>query len=230
MKNSFVLYTEHMQQVELLDSEQRGILFTALMYYAAGRELPEMDAVTSMAFSFIRAQIDKDTKKYEETVNKRREAGRLGGLAKADNAKHDVANVADATDAKQAQANLADATDAKQTLTNVADNEYDNDNVNDKDKKSISRTSRFTPPTEFEVRAYCKEKDYSVDATRFIDFYASKGWMVGKNKMKDWKAAVRNWERGQRQETTTKTANRFNNFSQRQYDYDSLEAQLLAQR
>lgn len=141
-----------------------------------------------------------------------------------------MANVAHATDAKQVQANLANATYAKHTQTNVADNEYDNGNVNDKDKKSISRTSRFTPPTEFEVRAYCKEKGYSVDATRFIDFYVSKGWMVGKNKMKDWKAAVRNWERGQRQEATTKTANRFNNFSQRQYDYDSLEAQLLAQR
>lgn len=228
MKSSFVLYTEHMQQVELLGLEQRGILFTSLMYYAAGRELPEMDAVTSMAFSFIRAQIDKDTKKYEETVNKRREAGRLGGLAKADNAKHDAANMAHATDAKQVQANLANATDAKQTQVNVPDNEYDNDNVNDKDKKSISRTSRFNPPTEFEVRAYCKEKGYSVDATRFIDFYASKGWMVGKNKMKDWRAAVRNWERSRRQEATAK--NRFNNFSQRQYDYNSLEAQLLAQR
>ncbi len=228
MKNSFVLYTEHMQQVELLGFEQRGILFTALMYYAAGRELPEMDAVTSMAFSFIRAQIDKDTKKYEETVNKRREAGRLGGLAKADNAKQDVANVAHATDAKHVQANLANATDAKQPQANVADNDNVNDNVNDNDKKSIARTSRFVPPNEFEVRAYCKEKGYSVDAARFIDFYESKGWMVGKSKMKDWRAAVRNWGRSQRQESTAK--NRFNNFEQRQYDYGSLEAQLLAQR
>lgn len=76
MKNSFVLYTEHMQQVELLDFEQRGILFTALMYYAAGRELPEMDAVTSMVFSFIRAQIDKDTKNTrKQSISAGKQAG-----------------------------------------------------------------------------------------------------------------------------------------------------------
>ena len=56
------------------------------------------------------------------------------------------------------------------------------------------RATRFTPPTFEEVQAYCTERKNNVDPERFIDFYASKGWMVGKNKMKDWKAAVRNWE------------------------------------
>lgn len=56
------------------------------------------------------------------------------------------------------------------------------------------RAMRFTPPTFEEVQAYCTERKNNVDPERFIDFYASKGWMVGKNKMKDWKAAVRNWE------------------------------------
>ena len=52
---------------------------------------------------------------------------------------------------------------------------------------------RFTPPTISEVSAYCKDKGYSINAERFVDFYQSKGWMVGKTKMKDWKAAVRGW-------------------------------------
>jgi hypothetical protein len=47
-----------------------------------------------------------------------------------------------------------------------------------------------------EVRAYCTERGNSVDPEAFVDFYASKGWMIGKNKMKDWKAAVRTWEQG----------------------------------
>lgn len=55
-------------------------------------------------------------------------------------------------------------------------------------------TPRFTPPTLAEVQAYCRERKNRVDPNRFVDFYASKGWMVGKNKMKDWRAAVRNWE------------------------------------
>lgn len=57
-----------------------------------------------------------------------------------------------------------------------------------------SRGKRFKPPTLEEVKAYCIERNNGIDPERFIDFYESKGWMVGKNKMKDWKAAVRSWE------------------------------------
>ncbi|KXL54424.1 hypothetical protein CLNEO_05300 [Anaerotignum neopropionicum] len=63
-------------------------------------------------------------------------------------------------------------------------------------KESSKKRTVFTPPTIEQVKEYCTERKNSVDAERFIDFYACKGWMVGKNKMKDWKAAVRNWERG----------------------------------
>lgn len=55
-------------------------------------------------------------------------------------------------------------------------------------------TKRFTPPTVDEVRAYCQDRQNGVDPQRFVDYYTSNGWMVGKNKMKDWKAAVRTWE------------------------------------
>jgi len=53
---------------------------------------------------------------------------------------------------------------------------------------------RFTPPTVDEVKAYCAERKNKVDPNKFINFYESKGWMIGKNKMKDWKACVRTWE------------------------------------
>lgn len=55
-------------------------------------------------------------------------------------------------------------------------------------------TSRFIPPSLSVVSNYCKERDNEIDAQSFIDFYESKGWMIGKNKMKDWKAAIRSWE------------------------------------
>ena len=63
------------------------------------------------------------------------------------------------------------------------------------DKSDKPKRTRFTPPTLEEVQAYCKERNNNVDAERFIDYYTSNGWMVGKNKMKDWKASVRTWER-----------------------------------
>lgn len=54
---------------------------------------------------------------------------------------------------------------------------------------------RFTPPKLEEVEAYCRERNNSVDASRFLDYYEAVGWKVGKQPMKDWKAAVRTWER-----------------------------------
>ncbi len=52
----------------------------------------------------------------------------------------------------------------------------------------------FNKPTIIEIKDYCLERNNNIDANSFFDFYESKGWMVGKNKMKDWKAAVRTWE------------------------------------
>ena len=54
---------------------------------------------------------------------------------------------------------------------------------------------RFSPPSVEEVSAYCKERGNTVDAQRFVNYYSSNGWKVGRNPMKDWKAAVRTWER-----------------------------------
>lgn len=65
--------------------------------------------------------------------------------------------------------------------------------------------SHFVPPTLEEVTAYVRERGSMVDPQGFIDFYAAKGWMVGKNLMKDWKAACRNaehWERWQQRGST----------------------------
>lgn len=65
----------------------------------------------------------------------------------------------------------------------------------DKEIEIDTKYKRFTPPSLEEVKQYCKERNNSVDPESFVDFYSSKGWMVGKNKMKDWKAAVRTWEK-----------------------------------
>ena len=66
-----------------MDMEQRGKLFTAILCYAAGEELPELDAASDMAFSFIQDRMDRDNAAYIQKCEKRREAGRLGGRPKA---------------------------------------------------------------------------------------------------------------------------------------------------
>lgn len=69
------------------------------------------------------------------------------------------------------------------------------DNSLDKKKEQDKKRKRFTPPTVEEVAAYCGERNNRIDPQTFVDFYASKGWVVGKSKMKDWKAAIRTWEK-----------------------------------
>lgn len=78
-----------------------------------------------------------------------------------------------------------------------------NESVTESGKPSIpipepipkkTQGKKFVPPDFDAVAAYCRERGNSIDPESFIDFYASKGWMIGKNKMKDWKAAVRTWE------------------------------------
>ena len=103
-----------------------------------------------------------------------------------------------------------------------------NTNKNDKNDKNDKKNNNiFIPPTLEEVTSYCKERNNSVDPQRFIDFYESKGWMIGKNKMKDWKAAVRTWERRNdntsKQDKPTQRPQNAANFTQRQYDDDFYE-------
>lgn len=66
------------------------------------------------------------------------------------------------------------------------------------ESNSAKQHTRFAPPSVEQVSAYCRERSNGIDAQRFVDFYASKGWRVGNQPMKDWKAAVRTWERRER--------------------------------
>lgn len=86
------------------------------------------------------------------------------------------------------------------------------DKVKDKDILSFEfkeeemqgkgNASTKIPPTVEQVEAYCAERDNNIDAQSFVDFYESKGWLIGKAKMKDWQAAVRTWEKNKKDEPT----------------------------
>ena len=73
--------------------------------------------------------------------------------------------------------------------------ELDKNNI----KEDKPKATRFVPPTIEQINEYGSESGYAIDSERFIDYYSSKGWLVGKSKMKDWKASVRNWNRNNKQ-------------------------------
>lgn len=78
--------------------------------------------------------------------------------------------------------------------------EIDKEKDTEKDK---GKRKRFVPPSVDEVRQYCQERQNGIDAEAFVDFYASKGWKVGSQPMKDWKACVRTWERRAKKDNKT---------------------------
>ena len=79
----------------------------------------------------------------------------------------------------------------QQSLPNNIEDIYITNNIN----YDVKKQKKFIKPTIEEIKKYCSERKNNVDAETFFDFYESKGWVVGKSSMKDWKAAIRTWER-----------------------------------
>lgn len=159
MKNGFVLYTDYIEQVEMLEAEQAKALFLAVLKYASGEELPEMDLPTRLVFSFIRKQIDRENEKYQKTVEARKEAGAKGGRpkkqteqeeAKGFSEKQEKAKKANGFSEKQIEAN-----ESKKSLQEqVQDKEQDiKEKSSDEDKKkkpSESLPDEVSPLSRFE--------------------------------------------------------------------------------
>ena len=187
-KESFILYTEQKEVIDNLTDEDAGKLFKGIFDYALGNE-PQFNNLLKLVFIPIRQQLERNAKKYAEIKEKRRIAGAKGGKQK-------VANQANANFAKQNQANQA---------VNVHDNVHVNDNNNvylSKDKykennNTNSQKENFKKPTIEEIKNYCLERKNSINPSQFFDYYESKGWLIGKTPMKDWKAAIRTWEQNQ---------------------------------
>ena len=170
------LFVDYLDAIEPLGDAERGRLFTSLLEYARTGEAPQLGGNERFLFPMMRAQIDRDNAAMAGLSEARSKAGKIGAEAK--------------------QANAGFARQNKQMPNLPSKSSYDKDKDKDKDKdESITRARRFTPPTLDDVLAYVRERGSDVDPQRFLDFYASKGWMVGKNPMKDWKAAVRTWEK-----------------------------------
>lgn len=93
--------------------------------------------------------------------------------------------------------------DGNQMETEYSIGKYSIDDRADKPPRA-----RFVPPTVEDVAAYCQERGSTIDPAAFVDFYTANGWRAGRNAMKDWKAAVRNWERRETGEAPAQSAPR----------------------
>ena len=184
------IYLSFEDDTECLSDAERGRLLLAMVRYAKDGTEPSLSGNERFLWPVVRGQIDRDIDVYESKVS----AGRAGGLAKAENSKSQQ-NLAEVSKSQQ---NLAEVSKSQQNLAEVSTIKIkDKDKEEDKDKDQDKGVSgaRFAPPTPEDVAAFCRERGNSVDPVKFCAFYQSKGWKVGKNPMKDWRAAVITWER-----------------------------------
>jgi len=89
-------------------------------------------------------------------------------------------------------------TPSKEKFTDNTNINITNTNLTDSNTKGS-----FVKPTIIDIKEYCKERKNNVDCETFFDFYESKDWLIGKNKMKDWKACVRTWEKSRNNKNNT---------------------------
>jgi len=191
---SFPVYLDYSKAVTKLSDAEAGKLFKALLEYADSGQDPQLEGSLYAVFAIMQNQLDRDTEKYVQKCERLRQNGSKGGRPVRDKEPNGNQEKPNGYPKKPKKPD----TDTDTVTDTVTDS-----NIGSKADKPSSR-HRFTPPTVDEVKAYCMEKGYVVDPQRFVDYYTSNGWKVGKNPMKDWKAAVRNWN-GKEQSHNGKT-------------------------
>ena len=164
---SFVFYRSFRDAIEEMTDENKLATLLAICDYALYGVEPDLkDAMSRAVFTVARPSID---------ANKGRRAnGKLGGRPPkkpmvSDSENHRFPKM------ESTETETLSETEAKEAYK--------------------PPRPRFIPPTVDEVQAYCQERHSSVDPVAFVSFYESKGWMVGKNKMRSWRSAISSWER-----------------------------------
>ena len=179
-RNYAALPYDYLEEMEALNDAEFGRLTRALLAYSMTGEQIALCGNERFYAKRVMSQEDRFKASYEEASVVRSEAGKAGAAARWQNGKRIFAN------GKNSKAISANGKNGY-TETNT-------DTLPSNDGKSDTRGARFTPPSVDDVSAYVQAQGYHVNAERFVAFYEQKGWMVGKNHMKDWKAAVRSWE------------------------------------
>ena len=210
MRNSIVIYSSWGKLMTGLSSDTAGALIQRICKYSfEDNDAPSDNETVEAVFAMIKDKLDDDAAKYAEVVNKRSEGGKKGMASRWGNTVITNDNTV--------------ITNDNTPITQITDTVSDTDtvSVSDKDKKS----KRFAPPSLEEVRAYCKERYNNVAPEAFMDFYASKGWKVGNQTMKDWKASVRTWERRSRDKPADKPKEtpKGHFANERIYDFEEIE-------
>lgn len=178
-KKSFILYCDQQGLFNKLPDEIAGKLIKHIFAYVNDDNPIATDLLLEIAFEPIKLQLKRDLRKYDEYIDKQRVNGSKGGRPTKPN------------ETQKTQAFF----DKPKKADNVNANENENDNETNK--------RGFVKPTIEQIKEYMSEQGMNDIAENWLNHYEANGWMVGKNKMKDWKASVRTWKTNQKNNSAT---------------------------
>lgn len=183
IREAFTFYRSFRDAVDMTNKEEQLVLYKAIADYALDGIEPDVSTLGvlgQLCWTAISPNIKSGRRNYINGCN--------GGAPEGNcNAKKQPKNNPNSTEKQPGQ------TSTKNKNRNKTKNKNDEESI----EKVATKRTTFVAPSLQEVSDYISEKGYTVDARQFVDFYESKGWMVGSNKMKDWRAAVRTWTRRQ---------------------------------
>ena len=197
-KDRFLFFENFKTIADKLPDDLRLKYYDALTDYVFKGVEPE-DAIITALITAIKPSLDK-----EDTRGGYREgAGRKPNQTESNEIKNNQ------KESKLIKINQNESNDNQnnQSFLEIGNKKQETGSIKEKDNLKVIQKEKFTKPTLEEIKTYFAEKGYEDESEVFYDFYNSKGWVVGKSPMKDWRAAVRNWGR---RNTTNADKQKFN--------------------
>ena len=190
-RQSFVFHRDWFDVISKRNDATRLEVYDAIMEKVFNNTSAQLSDLASVVMDFVLPQIDRDTQKWIDTREKRCRAG----------SKHRGNQYVGRLEQNGTNGTVSVSDSVSVSVDNIS---KDNVIIKEKEKedKSSFKKKRFVKPLVADVDAYVKEKGYHIDAEMFFNFYESKGWMIAKNKMQDWRKAVVTWERKWKAENT----------------------------
>ena len=210
-RDSFVFYRSFFEGLSNLNDADRLACYDAIVKYGLDG-ISEAEGVAAAVLALVKRSIDTNNQKYLNSTK--------GGRPKKPDNNLTITKEKPNNNLTETQ----EEPNSKQTEANRNPMINDKGEMIKEEKKNIKEKSVFKKPTVDEVKAYCQERNNNVDPNAFVDFYSAKGWRVGNQPMKDWKACIRTWERRDQKEPPKKKVGFSNYESQRQYSDDQFRA------
>lgn len=184
--------------MEAVPDETLGRAMKAVMLYFDEGETEDLQPLENAVFQALKPWVDMATEDYRQSI----ENGKKATRKKAEGTLSPPDTPSEVPTHKEKEEEQDKDQDKEQEQEKeIREKEKEEESVLSQPGKPAR--ARFMAPGVQEVLDYCREQGYEMDAQRFVDYYTSVGWKVGKSPMKDWKAAVRNWYRKEEPRGTT---------------------------